>query len=121
LNTDNIPSINKNQKFNFPKPISAESALQFLIENGLTKEQNTNIKAQNKRQGCHFIPLTLKLQRKFQCRPTGVNYSETKAEVALQSLLNHTSDRILKMQEKVIDVTLLKHHRIRRFNRPRFL
>ncbi|CAH0560640.1 unnamed protein product [Brassicogethes aeneus] len=43
------------------------------------------------------------LDAKKRCYPSGIGVTETSAEVKLQELLDHTSDRILLAQEEIID------------------
>ncbi|XP_043864653.1 uncharacterized protein LOC122757197 [Drosophila mojavensis] len=86
-------------------PITAEAALAFLMENGLSKQQYINIKTLNKMHGCDIYPPYSELSElKLKCRPKEISYSETKVEVSLQNLLDHTVDRILSMQQEVLEI-----------------
>jgi len=48
----------------------------------------------------------------MQCRPMGIEVTETTAQVSLQNLLNHSAERIIKMQSDVfkqfLDSSVLK-------------
>lgn len=91
-------------------PITAEAALAFLMENGLSKQQYINIKTLNKMHGCDIYPPYSELSElKLKCRPKEISYSETKVEVSLQNLLDHTVDRILSMQQEVLEIFVPTH------------
>ncbi|XP_043864027.1 uncharacterized protein LOC122757015 [Drosophila mojavensis] len=105
MHSENASEIRKKIEGNLPTSIEPSEALAFLIENGLTKEQYGNIKLICKQHGCDIFPSYLEVVKaKLKCRPNGISICEKKAEVPLQSLLNHTADRILKLQEDVLEV-----------------
>lgn len=102
--SDNISEVKKKLTAVSPTPISADSALAFLIENGLTKQQYINIKKLSKEHGCDIYPSYSKIvESKLKCRPNGILCSETKVQVSLQNVLDHTAYRILTMQEDVFE------------------
>lgn len=93
-----------------PLLVHAEAALAFLMENGLSKQQYINIKTLNKMHGCDIYPPYSELSElKLKCRPKEISYSETKVEVSLQNLLDHTVDRILSMQQEVLEIFVPTH------------
>lgn len=101
---DNIPSAIKNKLIlSDPVPVTPHEALAFLLENSFTKKQYNSIREILKQHLCDLFPSYENVQNaKLQCRPKEISVTETKAEVTLQNLLNHTASRILNMQEDVI-------------------
>jgi len=82
-----------------------EESLAFLLNNSLTKYVYTNMRLEAKRSGADIWPSYNKVREvKSQCRPPKeeISISEKKAEVSLQSLLNHTVNRIVQLQKEVI-------------------
>lgn len=87
------------------KKKNPNEALSFLLDNSLTKNVYINMRIETKSCGADIWPLYNDVRdAKAQCRPPKevVMISETAAEVPLQSLLNHTVQRIVNLQEEVI-------------------
>lgn len=83
-----------------PIPLTQNEALEFLLDNSLSKKQYNAMRALNKKQNSDIYPSYYKIQEaKLQLRPTGIAATETMAVVCLQELLNHTASRILLLQE----------------------
>lgn len=98
VSNENITGIIRKLERSDPLKISADEALAFLIENGFTKQQYINIKALNKQHGCDIYPPYSEIVKsKLKCRPKEIRYGDTKTEVTMQNLLDHTADRILEM------------------------
>lgn len=94
--------IRKKLSFSEPVPLTPSQALAFLIDNSVTKAQYNSMRALNKSQFSNIYPCYNKVREaKLECRPTGVNVTETRAEVSLQNLLNHTASRIFLLQDDV--------------------
>jgi len=82
-----------------------EEGLAFLLNNSLTKYVYTNMRLETKKSGADIWPPYNKVREvKSQCRPPkeDIFITEKKAEVSLQSLLNHTINRIVQLQKDVI-------------------
>lgn len=78
-----------------------EEALAFLLNNSLSKNVYTNMRLESKLSGADIWPTYDDVRRvKSQCRPPKENVSISKniAKVSLQSLLDHTAQRIVSMQ-----------------------
>lgn len=87
-----------------PTRLTPAEALVFLLENNFTKKQYLNMRDLNKSRNCNIYPGYEKvLEYKIQCRPEGLMVTQSKADVPLQSLLNHTAKRILSYQEEVLN------------------
>jgi len=87
-----------------PDRISNIEALAFLLENNFTKQQYISFTQLYKAHGCNICPgYDLIRSTKLQCRPSGISISETVAKVSLQDLLNHTAERILTLQNDVLE------------------
>lgn len=84
------------------KKKTPNEALSFLLDNSLTKNIYINMRLEARSCGTNIWPLYNDVRdAKAQCRPPKevVMISETVAEVPLQSLLNHTVQRIVNLQE----------------------
>ncbi|KMQ84811.1 hypothetical protein RF55_17077 [Lasius niger] len=92
-------------------PMSADAALSVVVEAKLTKNQYSVIRQSMKEHHCNLYPPYDKVsQAKVRCYPprSDVTITETSAEVKLQALLNHTTERILLVQNDVIKSLLQK-------------
>jgi len=88
-----------------PTKVSANEALALLLDQGLTKQQYVAVREQTKN---NIYPLYKEVaDQKKNCRPSELQISETKAEVPLQNLLDHTAARIASLQEEVF-LSLMK-------------
>ena len=84
---------------------TAEQALVFLFDNSLSKNVYTNMRLESKACGADIWPPYNELRAlKAECRPPKeiISIQETEAEVPIQFLLDHTSERLVKLQKKVI-------------------
>lgn len=100
----NIEKKIKNVSNKEPLKMSNNVALAYILENGLTKQQYINTKKLNKAYGNDIYPgYDAIKQTKMQCRPTGVQITESVAKVSLQDLLSHTAERILILQKEVLE------------------
>ena len=71
----------------------------------LSKKSYTLIRTQAKSDGLNYYPSYGKLQKtKEMCYPNegSITVTETMAQVELESLLNHSCSRILKLQREVV-------------------
>ncbi|XP_053959181.1 uncharacterized protein LOC128869320 [Anastrepha ludens] len=88
-----------NQK---PVQMTADEALAFLLENSFSKKQYNAIRAINQKHGCDIFPCYDNVfKAKSECRPVGIQATETSAQVSLQNMLNHTAKRIIIFQKEV--------------------
>lgn len=87
------------------KKKTAQEALSFLLENSLSKTVYQNMRTEVKLCGADIWPTYNEVRLvKAECRPQKdtISISEKVAKVTLQSLLNHTTERIVKLQSEVI-------------------
>lgn len=91
------------EKLKEPVPYTPQEALAYLLENNFTKTQYINTRIGAKERNCDIYPSYENiLQAKKECRPNGIQISETTASVPLADLLNHTISRIILLQENVL-------------------
>lgn len=87
-----------------PTEMSGDDALVHFVDAKLTKQQYKDLRISLKKKKFNAYPSYEKLSAaKKRCYPSDITVNETLAEVKLQSLLDHTCDRILKVQEEVIN------------------
>lgn len=87
-----------------PIQMTADEALVDFVENKLTKQQYLSIRSSLKRKKFDAYPGYKEiLEAKARCYPSNIIITENSAEIKLQSLLNHTCDRLLTVQSKVIN------------------
>lgn len=82
-----------------------EEALAYILNNSLSKSVYIDTRLESISSGADIWPCyNIVREVKSQCRPLkeDILIQESKAEVSLQSLLNHTVRRIVKMQSEVI-------------------
>jgi len=79
-----------------PSQFTPNEDLAYILENSLTKQQYVNTRALN-----IYPSYSQVIEAKMQCRPMGIEVTETSAQVSLQNLLNHTAQRLIKMQSDV--------------------
>ena len=83
-----------------PIPLTINNALEFLLENSLTKRLYNKSRCMSEHHNCDIYPRYHKVQdAKLQLRPKGITVTETMAKMSLPDLLNHTSSRIVQLQE----------------------
>lgn len=83
--------------------MSGDEALVDFIDAKLTKQQYKDIRKSLRQKKYIVYPSYEKVAAaKKLCYPSDIKVNETSAEVKLQSLLNHTCSRILKLQADVI-------------------
>ncbi|KAK5649336.1 hypothetical protein RI129_000365 [Pyrocoelia pectoralis] len=96
----------KKRDFDIPK-LPTDRALALMVEAGLSKNQYNLIRAVTKEIGCDVFPSYNQIiVEKSKCHPDLI-VTDTKGEVKVQDLLDHTTGRILDAQEEV-----LKSHNI---------
>lgn len=82
---------------------SPDEALALMIDTKMTKHQyNLMQKGAQERNSNLYPPYYLILKSKSECYPLNLRISEDIAEVKVQDLLNHTSHRLVKLQDKVL-------------------
>lgn len=84
--------------------MSDDAALSIVVESKLTKHHYLLFRQSMNKHNCNLYPPYYKvLQAKIRCYPrSDVTITEISAEVKLQALLNHTTERILLVQNNVI-------------------
>lgn len=80
-----------------------DKALSLVIESNLTKHQYNLLRKSAMELNCHIYPNYESItEAKKKCYPEGIICTETKAEVSLQNLLNHTAERLLLFLNDVL-------------------
>lgn len=85
--------------------LSANAALSLIVEQKLSRSQYQGLRNISRENNCNlFPPYKLVYQAKLKCYPikSDITITECSAEVKLQALLNHTTERILLTQMDVI-------------------
>lgn len=85
--------------------LSADEAVSLIMEQKLSRSQYQGLRNLSVKKKCKLYPsykLVLKAKRDCYPEKNSISICETSAEVKLQSLLNHTINRILKIQMDVI-------------------
>ncbi|XP_055839998.1 uncharacterized protein LOC129907699 [Episyrphus balteatus] len=83
------------------KKLSPREALSMIIEAQLSRKQYEIIRNIAK----DLFPSYKMIQaEKSLCYPNNISVSETKAEVSLQSLLDHTANRLLNSQQNIFEL-----------------
>ncbi|XP_043478801.1 uncharacterized protein LOC122509098 [Leptopilina heterotoma] len=99
-----------------PIEMTGDEALVDIVGAKLTKQNYLDIRSSLRRKNFNAYPSYRKIvEAKARCYPQDITVSEISAEVKLQSLLNHTCDRILMVQTDVInslDVEVVKNLRL---------
>lgn len=86
------------------KKISPERALSLYIENKMTKKQYCAIRLINKEHNADIYPAYKHiLDAKTHCYPDDITITEKYGEIKLQSLLNHTAQRLVSVQSEVLE------------------
>lgn len=84
--------------------MSGDEALIDFVNAKLTKQQYIDIRRSLRNKKVAIYPSYAKVvAAKNRCYPSDITVTETLAEVKLQSLIDHTCDRILKLQTDVIN------------------
>lgn len=84
--------------------LTEDEALAYLLENSLSKSQCINFRELSISRSCELLAAYNKVREaKLKCRPFDINVTKSVAEVPLQSLLDHTSCRIIQMQEDLFE------------------
>lgn len=92
-----ISALNKVMTANTQLP--PEEALSVLVEANLSRNQYNIIREKDK---ARFPSYKVVQQAKLACYPNGIKVSSSCAEVELQSLLQHTTKKILLLQEEIL-------------------
>jgi hypothetical protein len=85
--------------------MSAEEAVSLCVEQRLSVNQYKGLRAASLAKNCNLYPsYKTVLKAKQQCYPlkADMTFTESSGEVKLQSLLHHTSERILLAQSEVV-------------------
>jgi hypothetical protein len=97
-------AVNNENKSTKEECIAIDEALSMLTNADLTKYQYEVIRETLKRSGFNILPTYKKvLEAKKECYPSGIKVTESKAEIDLQNLLDHTVKRIFQsFDEKTV-------------------
>jgi hypothetical protein len=90
---------------------SNDQALAMIIEGKFTTSQYNLIRLQTKEMGCDIYPsYKCVVEAKKRCYPDTIEIMDDRAEVSLQSLLNHTASRLIQICDPVsISLDTSKH------------
>lgn len=87
----------------FIRPYTPDEALALITNSKLSVDQYKQIRRGAKERGCDIYPSYDRvLTARKECYPNDIMITETKGEVKLQSLLDHTAQRLVKVQLDVI-------------------
>ncbi|CAB3252648.1 unnamed protein product [Arctia plantaginis] len=91
-------------------PFTENEALLLYVELGLSQSKYQLLRNAHMEKKSRMFPAYKKIQKaKLQCYPaTGMSFTENEAAVTLQSILNHTSDRIILLNMEVIKILSAK-------------
>ncbi|OXA42090.1 V(D)J recombination activating protein 1 [Folsomia candida] len=80
-----------------------EEALALIIDNDMSVATYNNIREGAKTRGCNlYPPYYLVAKAKDKCRPTvKATATDTSVQISLQNLVNHTTSRVVELQEDV--------------------
>ena len=96
-----------------PRLYDRQQALALFVERRDTKERWQLSREAAKDQGANIYPSYHEITAaKKECWPEGIDVQPTKAEVPLQSLLEHTAERIIDLQKTVIEQVAGKFHSV---------
>lgn len=85
-----------------PQPYTAEEALARVIDSKMSVETYQSLRMNMVECKCPLFPPYYKVKTaKLACYPEGVVVSERDAHVGMQSLLQHTFDRIVSLNDEV--------------------
>ena len=85
-------------------PYNPDEALAYILDTKQSKSQYMKTRLGAKQRGADIYPAYRHiLEAKKRCYPDGIHVNDHKAEIPLQSLLNHTGKRIIQVQKTVID------------------
>ena len=90
------------------KPFTPEEALGMIVDLKLSKYQYTSLRQLTKDKGIDIYPSYEAIKKaKGECYPeeNGIIIKDTSAEIKLQSLLDCTATRLVKLQEDVLSVS----------------
>lgn len=83
-----------------------DEALSFFVEEKFSTFQYKMMRMQSKERGADLYPNYHQiLEAKKRCYPENMNIKDKSAEVPLQSLLDHTTTRILEISQSILTVT----------------
>lgn len=100
------PSSSSEKSKSEPMPYTPMEALALIVDLKLTKYQYVSMqKGAAERNVNLYPPYYLVLKAKNECYPNNINILENFAEVKLQSLLDHTCDRLVQVQDEVFTQT----------------
>lgn len=87
-----------------PIPYTNEEALALYVDGGYTRHTYSLLRAGAKNHNADIYPSYHKvLAAKEECYPSGdLRITEISAEIALQSLVDHTAKRLLKQQKEIL-------------------
>ncbi|XP_043468422.1 uncharacterized protein LOC122502436 [Leptopilina heterotoma] len=87
-----------------PIEMTGDEALVDIVGSKLTKQSYIGIRSSLTRKKFNAYPSYRKVvEAKSRCYPSDITVTETSAEVKLQSLLNHTCDRLLMVQMDILN------------------
>lgn len=83
--------------------LSEDQALALMVDANLSTHQYNVIRQQTNKIHHNIYPAYHKIKAAKQlCYPSDINITETFAEIKLQSLMDHTINRLCKVQEEVL-------------------
>lgn len=113
-----LKEVMTNQKIVFQKlfrkdyglvKMTSSEGLEFLINMKMTRDNYTTLRLESKNRGADIFPnYNFILEAKKEARPPGIVVTETLAQVSYQLLIDHTTSRIIMLQDQIICQNLEK-------------
>lgn len=86
-----------------PIKMTSDEALAFFIDTKLTKDQYISMRQISKTHNADIFPnYHMLLEAKKQCYPENIHITEYSGEICLQSLVQHTINRLVTVQMEVL-------------------
>lgn len=87
-----------------PQKYTPEEALELILNSNLSKQTYLDLRQGALRRNCDIYPDYKRIWKcKSACRPQGITVTDIVAEVPLRNLLEHTVQRLIRLQEQVIE------------------
>jgi len=84
-------------------PFTANEAVNFIMDSNLTSQVYQGIRLACKTKGAELFPTYRHVgTARLLCYPKTIQVNQTGAQIPLQSLLNHTAERILDLSKHII-------------------
>lgn len=91
-------------------PFTPAEALAVIVNTNLTKESYVYLRKEHKKRNCNIYPsYNIVLEEKKKCYPNNITSEEFQVCIPLQSLVDHTSNRLMVAQHTALDIIASKN------------